>query len=93
MLASVACIAYDKCMQYTIRGIPRAIDAALRRRARAERRSLNAVVVDALASGVGVHGHRDPRRDLKGVAGTWQEDPAFAAALDAQDQVDEALWR
>jgi hypothetical protein len=80
-------------MQYTIRGIPRAIDAALRRRARAERRSLNAVLVDALASGAGLHGHRESRRDLTGVAGTWQEDPAFDAAVEAQDQVDEALWR
>jgi hypothetical protein len=80
-------------MQYTIRGIPRAIDAALRRRARAERRSLNAVAVDALASGAGLHGHRNPCRDLKAVVGTWQENSAFDAALDAQDQVDETLWR
>jgi len=80
-------------MQYTIRGIPKAVDAALRRRARAERRSLNAVAVDALASGSGTTGHREVRRDLTGVAGTWHDDPETAAALSDQDRIDESLWK
>ena len=80
-------------MQYTLRKIPRAVDAALRRRARAEGRSLNAVAVDALAAGAGLAGHREARRDLSDIAGTWREDPAFAAAIEAQDQVDDALWK
>ena len=93
MIAVRACIEYNKCMQYTLRKIPRAVDAALRRRARAEGRSLNAVAVDALSAGAGLAGEREPRRDLSGIAGTWREDPAFAAAIEAQDQVDEELWR
>ncbi len=80
-------------MQYTLRKIPKAVDAALRRRARAEGRSLNAVAVDALAAGAGLAGHREVQRDLSDIVGTWREDPAFTAAIEAQDQVDDELWR
>ena len=80
-------------MQYTIRRIPKVVDAALRRRARAEGRSLNAVAVDALVSGSGATGHHDVRRDLTGVAGTWREDREMAAALRDQDRIDESLWK
>jgi plasmid stability protein len=38
-------------MQYTIRGIPVAVDNALRARARAAGKSLNEAAVDALADG------------------------------------------
>ena len=80
-------------MQYTIRRIPKVVDAALRRRARAEGRSLNAVAVEALASGSGATGHREVRRDLTAVIGTWREDRETAAALRDQDEVDESLWK
>jgi len=80
-------------MQYTIRGITRAVDQALRRRARAEGRSLNAVLVDALATGAGLGDLGAPARDLSDIAGTWREDQAFDAAMAAQDRIDEALWR
>jgi len=93
VLASNAYIEYNRCMQYTLRKVPKAVDSALRRRARAEGRSLNAVALDALTAGAGLSGHREVRRDLSDIAGTWREDPAFDAALEAQDQVDDALWR
>lgn len=80
-------------MQYTLRKVPKVVDTALRKRARSERRSLNAVAVDALAAGVGLAGHREARRDLSDIAGTWREDRAFNAAIEAQDQVDDELWR
>jgi len=38
-------------MRYTIRGIPAAIDAALRERARGAGKSLNEAVIDTLAEG------------------------------------------
>jgi hypothetical protein len=87
-----ACIAYHDCMQYTIRGISPAVDAAIRRRARESGASLNQVANEALAEGVGVARDR-PRRDLRDVAGTWRRDRAVEAALAAQDVVDEDLWR
>ena len=78
-------------MQYTIRGIPPALDAALRDRARAAGKSLNEVVLDALTEGVGLNGTRKKRRDLSHIAGTWKEDKAFDEAIAEQDQVDEDL--
>jgi hypothetical protein len=80
-------------MQYTIRRIPRSVDEALRRRARAESKSLNEVTLEALAEGLGLHGEPIARRDLSDIAGTWKRDAAIEAALAAQDEVDEALWK
>jgi hypothetical protein len=70
-----------------------AVDRALRERARTEGRSLNETAVTALAEGVGLGAADVDRRDLSDVAGTWQENAAFDAALAAQDVVDEALWK
>lgn len=81
-------------MQYTIRGIPPAIDHALRARARAAGKSLNEAAVDALAEGAGVASATGrKRRDLADIAGTWKADKALESALAAQDRVDETLWR
>ena len=80
-------------MQYTIRGIPPALDEALRERARTEGKSLNETAVAALADGVGLGAVDVERRDLSDVAGTWQENAAVDAALAAQDVVDESLWK
>ena len=80
-------------MQYTIRGIPAAVDTALRERARAAGKSLNEAAVEALAEGSGMTGTPRKRRDLGDVAGTWRADKAVESALAAQDRVDEDLWR
>jgi hypothetical protein len=80
-------------MQYTIRGIPAAVDSALRARAHANGQSLNDVALAALAEGVGVAGAPRKRRDLGEIAGTWKADKAVESALAAQDRVDEDLWR
>ena len=81
------------CMQYTIRGIPAAVDSALRDRARASGKSLNEAAIEALAEGAGVAGAPRTRRDLRDIAGTWRPDKAVEAALAAQDRVDKDLWR
>jgi hypothetical protein len=80
-------------MQYTIRNVPNALDAALRRRAQEQRKSLNEVAIDALARGAGFSGQRDRQRDLGDVAGTWRNDRAFDRALAAQDTIDKELWQ
>jgi hypothetical protein len=80
-------------MQYTIRGIPAAVDSALRERARAAGKSLNEAAVEALAEGSGLTGSRRKRRDLGDIARTWKIDKAVDAALADQDSVDEDLWR
>lgn len=80
-------------MQYTIRNIPDYLDAALRDAARDQGKSLNDVAVEALTRGAGISECRVRQRDLSDIVGTWQEDPAFDAALADQDRIDEDMWR
>jgi len=80
-------------MQYTIRGVPAAIDTALRQRARARGTSLNEAAVDALIEGTGLTGAPRKRRDLGDIAGSWKADKAVESVLAAQDKVDEDLWK
>jgi hypothetical protein len=80
-------------MQYTIRGIPETLDAVLRERARAAGKSLNEVVIEAMAEGAGVSGAPRQWRNLDDIAGTWKADKAFDEAIAAQDQIDEDLWK
>ena len=80
-------------MQYTIRKVPVSLDAALRRRAREQGKSLNEIAIEALARGAGVTSERAPQRDLRDIQATWREDPAFDSALAAQDTVDMDMWQ
>jgi hypothetical protein len=80
-------------MQYTIRRIRRALDNAIRERARVTRKSLNEAVVDALAEGAGVKGSPRKRRDLGDIAGSWKLDKAVDAALADQNRIDPELWK
>jgi hypothetical protein len=80
-------------MQYTVRGIPKALDKAIRQRARTEGKSLNGVTVEALARGVGLGKEEIALRDLSDIAGTWRKEASVEAALAAQDVVDESLWK
>jgi hypothetical protein len=81
-------------VQYTVRSVPAHVDKALRRKAQNGRKSLNEVLRDALireAEGTDV-----PERvytDLDALAGTWVDVPGFDDAIEAQDRVEEALWR
>jgi plasmid stability protein len=80
-------------MQYSVRGIAPEIDAALRNRARAEGKSLNAIALEVLAEGVGLGEAAVVRRDLSDVAGSWRRDARIEKALADQDEIDEALWK
>ena len=88
-----ACIAYNVCMQYTIRNVPNYLDAALRVSAQEQGKSLNEVAIEALARGFGMGDERVRQRDLSDIAGSWKRDPAFDRAIAAQDTVDEEMWR
>lgn len=92
VLAYGSCIAYNLCMQYTIRKVPNSLTAALRRRAREQGKSLNDVAIEALARGAGISGELSRQRDLRDIAGTWCSDRAFDRALAAQDTIDKELW-
>jgi len=93
VLALCACIAYNQCMQYTIRNVPEYLDEALRTAARQQSKSLNEVAVQALMRGAGLSDSPRRRRDLSDIAGSWRKDAAFDRAVAAQDTVDEELWK
>ena len=80
-------------MQYTIRGIPKSVDSAVRERAGRAGKSLNEAALDALAEGLGLRGAAVRRRDLGDIAGTWKADRGVAAALADQDRIDDELWK
>ncbi|HKH46491.1 MAG TPA: hypothetical protein VKM72_17655 [Thermoanaerobaculia bacterium] len=69
------------------------MDSELRRRAKAEGKSLNSVAVEALIRGTGLSQTEIRQRELGDIAGTWHEDPEFDQAIAEQDQIDERLWR
>ena len=93
MPAHIAYIAYMISRQYTIRAIPPAIDRALRRRAKQEAKSLNAVAVEALARGLELEAKPAEHTDLDALIGSWQKDPAFDRAVADFERVDEDAWR
>lgn len=86
-------IAYNRCMQYTLRHVPTELDAAIRRRAREEGKSLNEVAIQAMARGMGYVEQPKRLRDLSDIVGRWHEDPEFDAAIADQDRIDEELWK
>ena len=80
-------------MQYTIRAVPEAVDRAVRHRAGREGKSINAVVVEALARGLELDAGPAEHADLDPLIGTWQEDPAFDRAVADFQRVDDDAWK
>ena len=80
-------------MQYTVRNVPKRLNAALRRSAREQGKSLNEVTIEALTRGAGVSGERTRQRDLSDIAGSWREDPVFDSAVADHDVIQAELWR
>jgi len=93
LLAFYACNANNLCMQYTVRNVPKRLDAAVRRTAREQGKSLNEVIIEALTRGAGVSGERTRQRDLSDIAGSWREGPVFDSAVADQDVIQAELWR
>lgn len=88
--------AYGACMeslQYTIRGIPAFLDQAIRLRAKEEGKSLNTVAREALERGLELDATLMKHTDLDDLIGSWQEDPAFDAAIAEFGKVDEEVWK
>jgi hypothetical protein len=76
--------------QYTIRGIPREVDRALRQKAARLKRSLNQVIVEELTEAT-VGARR--KTDLSDVTGGWVPDPAFDQIVASQRQIDWDKWK
>lgn len=79
--------------QYTIRSVPEAVDRAVRQRAKQESKSLNAVVVEAIARGLELDAKPAVHTDLDDLIGTWQEDSEFDRAVAAFDRIDDDAWK
>jgi len=79
-----------RSIQYTIRGIPREVDSALRRKAAQRKQSLNQFIVDELTMATG---GRRLRADFSDLVGRWTADPAFDEILSAQRQIDPDKWK
>ena len=84
-------------MTYTLDNIPDDLDRALRNRAAAEHKSLDATIIEVLARGVGI---RPPApsepvtyRDLSDIVGTWESDPETEAILEEQNRIDPEMWK
>ncbi len=82
-------------MQYTFRQVPSHIDTALRAKAKAEKKSLNQVGIEAMRAGLGVPNEPSGKRDLSDLVGTLT--PADAKAMDEVreifDRVEKASWK
>ncbi len=79
-------------IQYTIRGVPESVDAALRREAEQEGLSLNQVVLRKLSQSLAEE-PRVKRRDLSFLRDGWTPDANFEAALAEQRRIDKNLWK
>ncbi len=79
--------------QYTVRTVPHAVDRAVRRRAKRESKSLNAVIIEAIARGLELDTEPVVNTDLDDLIGTWQEDPEFDRAVAAFERIDEEAWK
>ena len=86
----IACI---MGVQYTIRSVPEPLDRAVRDRAGRGGKSINAVVVEALARGLDPPSAPAHHTDLDHLIGTWQEDPAFDRAVAEFERIDAGAWQ
>ena len=77
-------------IQYTIRGVPKEVDRALRERAAHRNQSLNQLIVDELTEST--LGDR-PRADFSDLVGRWTPDLGFDEIVAAQRQIDWDKWK
>lgn len=80
-------------MRYTIRNLPKGLDAALRRRAKRRGMTLNEVAVQAMTEALGLVAESPRRRSVRDICGAHTKDAVLELALDAQRQLDPELWR
>ena len=95
ILASRARSSHHACTlgrKDTVRSVPEALNRAVRYRARMKGKSINSVIVEALACGLDLRGQPAEYTDLGHLIGTWQEGPEFDRAVEEFGRVDDA-WK
>ena len=77
-------------VQYTVRGVPREVDVALRRKAAKRKLSLNQMIVEELSeSAIGAK----KRADFSDLVGKWTPDAVFDEILAAGRKIDPNKWK
>jgi len=78
----------------TLRNLPPRVAQAIRKKAAAEKTSLNKAVIGLLEVSTG-HGKPEKKRDLSWLAGSWskEEADAFDRALAEQRHIDPEMWK
>lgn len=79
-------------MQFTVRNVSDDIEAAARERAAAEKRPLNAILVDALRRGLGVEAVPTKKRDLSFLLEGPPIDAETLAILLEPRPIDPEMW-
>jgi hypothetical protein len=74
---------------YTVRGVPKEVDAELRRKAARQKKSLNQVILDELSRANG----QQKKADFSDLVGKWEPDPAFDEIIASQRKIDWAKWK
>ncbi|MGA2441297.1 MAG: hypothetical protein ABSH08_10065 [Tepidisphaeraceae bacterium] len=69
------------------------MDAALRRRAKLEGKTLNQAALEALSRGLGIEQKQTKFHGLDFAIGTWVEDPEFDKIMEEQRQIDPEMWK
>jgi hypothetical protein len=77
-------------IQYTVRGVPKEVDRALRAKAAELKMSLNQVVVNELTHATIGHA---PKADFSALVGQWTPDPEFDDVIASQRQIDWDKWK
>ena len=77
-------------VQYTVRGVPKEVDRALRTKAAQLKISLNQLVVNELTRAtIG----RPRKADFSSLVGQWTPDPDFDDVIASQRQIDWEKWK
>lgn len=77
----------------TLTDVPEELETALEAKARAEGKTVNEIMVQALVSAGTKVGSAEKKRDLSDITGTWVEDPEFDKIMHEQDQIDPEMWK
>ncbi|MBN2716434.1 MAG: hypothetical protein JXX14_11305 [Deltaproteobacteria bacterium] len=79
--------------QYTIRGVSETLDGVAREQAEKYRTSLNSLLLEALAKGLGAGEEPVIFHDMDDLAGTWVEDDDFDKGIKSFESIDQDLWK
>lgn len=81
--------------QITLRNLPESVDRAIRKRAQEKHISLNQSATELLQQALGSNEQRPRYRNLRDLAGTWNdsEAEAFNRSVEELRSIDPEIWK